>query len=71
MSHIQAAKDPNWDPAMKEEYDAFIKRGTWKLVRGPVATNIIPPMWLFRNKFKADGTLSRYKVRFLANGKSQ
>ncbi|CAA7022367.1 unnamed protein product [Microthlaspi erraticum] len=28
-------------------------------------------MWLFTHKFKADGTLSRYKARLVANGKSQ
>ncbi|KAG7600292.1 GAG-pre-integrase domain [Arabidopsis suecica] len=71
VSHVQAAKDPNWTPAMKDEYDALIKRGTWRLVPRPVATNIIRSMWLFRHKFKADGTLSRYKARLVANGKSQ
>ncbi|CAE6128258.1 unnamed protein product [Arabidopsis arenosa] len=28
-------------------------------------------MWLFRHKFDADGKLSRYKARLVANGKSQ
>lgn len=28
-------------------------------------------MWFFRNKFKADGTLPRYKALLVANGKSQ
>ncbi|GKE11759.1 ribonuclease H-like domain-containing protein, partial [Tanacetum coccineum] len=28
-------------------------------------------MWLFKHKFYADGTLSRYKARFVANGSSQ
>ncbi|GJW13536.1 ribonuclease H-like domain-containing protein [Tanacetum coccineum] len=28
-------------------------------------------MWLFRHKYLADGTLSRYKARFVANGSTQ
>ena len=28
-------------------------------------------MWLFRHKFDADGKLSRYKARLVANGKSK
>nr|GEY59670.1 NBS-containing resistance-like protein [Tanacetum cinerariifolium] len=28
-------------------------------------------MWLFRHKFLADGTLSRYKARLVANGSTQ
>ncbi|XP_019091051.1 PREDICTED: uncharacterized protein LOC109128675 [Camelina sativa] len=71
LSHVQALKDPNWTPAVIEEYDALIKRKTWKLVPRPKATNIIRCMWLFRHKFKEDGTLARYKVRLVANGKSQ
>lgn len=55
---------------MIEEYDAHIKHGTWKLVPRPVATNIIRSFWLFRHKFKADCTLSQFKARLVANGKS-
>nr|GEY64008.1 ribonuclease H-like domain-containing protein [Tanacetum cinerariifolium] len=28
-------------------------------------------MWLFRHKYLADGTLSRYKARLVANGSTQ
>ncbi|GKF70876.1 ribonuclease H-like domain-containing protein, partial [Tanacetum coccineum] len=28
-------------------------------------------MWLFKHKFHADGTLSRYKARLVANGGNQ
>ncbi|GJX38724.1 ribonuclease H-like domain-containing protein [Tanacetum coccineum] len=33
--------------------------------------NIVRSMWLFKCKFHADGTLSRYKARLVANGSSQ
>ncbi|GJW52933.1 ribonuclease H-like domain-containing protein [Tanacetum coccineum] len=37
----------------------------------PKGVNIVRCMWLFRHKFLADGTLSRYKARLVANGSTQ
>ncbi|GKB40311.1 ribonuclease H-like domain-containing protein [Tanacetum coccineum] len=37
----------------------------------PEGANIVRCMWLFRHKFLADGTLSRYKARLVANGSTQ
>lgn len=71
LSHVQAAKDPHWNESMGEEYNAHVKRGTWVLVPRPLHTNIIRSMWLYRQKFNADGTLKRHKSRLVANGKSQ
>ncbi|GKF87715.1 ribonuclease H-like domain-containing protein, partial [Tanacetum coccineum] len=41
------------------------------LVPRPLDTNIVRCMWLFRHKYLADGTLSRYKARLVANGSTQ
>ncbi|XP_071727594.1 uncharacterized protein [Rutidosis leptorrhynchoides] len=70
-SYSNAFNDPNWHNAMNEEYNALIKNGTWTLVPRPTNTNIVRSMWLFKQKFNADGTLSRYKARLVANGRSQ
>nr|GEV57641.1 ribonuclease H-like domain-containing protein [Tanacetum cinerariifolium] len=37
----------------------------------PASVNMVRSMWLFKHKFHADGTLSRYKARLVANGSSQ
>ncbi|GKA11862.1 ribonuclease H-like domain-containing protein [Tanacetum coccineum] len=37
----------------------------------PLNVNLVRSMWLFKHKFHADGTLSRYKARLVANGSSQ
>lgn len=70
-SHILALKDPHWHRAMTDEYNALIKKSTWVLVPRPPNTNIVRSMWLFKHKFLADGTLSRYKARLVANGHCQ
>nr|GEX96223.1 ribonuclease H-like domain-containing protein [Tanacetum cinerariifolium] len=56
---------------MLDEYNALIKNGTWILVPKPVGVNMVRSMWLFKHKFHANGTLSRYKARLVANGSSQ
>nr|GEV46483.1 ribonuclease H-like domain-containing protein [Tanacetum cinerariifolium] len=66
-----ALKDPQWRNAMYDEYNALVKNGTWLLVLRPGNVNMVRSIWLFKHKFHADGTLSRYKARLVANGSSQ
>ncbi|CAA7043620.1 unnamed protein product [Microthlaspi erraticum] len=70
-SHIEAAKDPNWNPAMGDEYSALINMGTWSLVPRPKSAKVVCSLWNYRHKFDAGGKLARHKARLLANGKSQ
>nr|GFA11802.1 ribonuclease H-like domain-containing protein [Tanacetum cinerariifolium] len=70
-SPFLAWKDPNWCNAMYDEYNALVKNGTWILVPRPDDANLVRSMWLFKHKFHADGMLSRYKARLVANGSSQ
>ncbi|KAJ0568595.1 putative RNA-directed DNA polymerase [Helianthus annuus] len=56
---------------MLTEYKALIDNDTWELVPRPASHPIIRCMWLFRHKFKQDGSLERYKARLVVNGKSQ
>ncbi|GJR92546.1 ribonuclease H-like domain-containing protein [Tanacetum coccineum] len=70
-SYLLALKDPNWNKAMVDEYNALISNGTWALVSCPTNVNVVHSMWIFRHKFNADGSLSRYKARLVADGHSQ
>nr|GEW75866.1 ribonuclease H-like domain-containing protein [Tanacetum cinerariifolium] len=70
-SYHDAFSGPNWQNAMHDEYHALIKNKTWTLVPRPPDTNIVSCMWLFHHKYLADGTLSRYKARLVANGSTQ
>nr|GEV84567.1 ribonuclease H-like domain-containing protein [Tanacetum cinerariifolium] len=56
---------------MNDEYHALIKNNTWTLVPRPTDANIVCCMWLFRHKYLADGTVSRYKARLVVNGSTQ
>ncbi|GJS17817.1 ribonuclease H-like domain-containing protein [Tanacetum coccineum] len=66
-----ALSDPNWRDVMYDEYNALIKNSTWVLILKPPNVNVVRSMWLFRDKYHADSTLSRCKARLVANGRSQ
>nr|GEV65099.1 ribonuclease H-like domain-containing protein [Tanacetum cinerariifolium] len=70
-SHIHALRDLNWKEAMFDEYNALITNETWVLVPRSANVIVVRSMWLFKHKFNADGSLSRYKARLVANGRSQ
>ncbi|GJY06859.1 ribonuclease H-like domain-containing protein [Tanacetum coccineum] len=70
-TYRDAFLDSNWTNAMQDEYNALIKNRTWTLVPRPPDANVVRCMWLFRHKFLADGTLSRYKAWLVANGSTQ
>ncbi|GJW70603.1 ribonuclease H-like domain-containing protein [Tanacetum coccineum] len=70
-SYRDVFNDPNWKNVMRDEYTALIKNKTWNLVPRLTNTNIVRCMWLFRHKYMADGTLSRYKARLVVNGSAQ
>ncbi|GJW81924.1 ribonuclease H-like domain-containing protein [Tanacetum coccineum] len=70
-SYVDAFNDPNWQNAMQDEYIALIINNIWSLVPRPMDAYFVRCMWLFRHKYLADGTLSRYKARLVANGSTR
>jgi histone deacetylase 1/2 len=64
----QALLSSHWHAAMKEEYDALIRNNTWTLVPPPVHKQPIGCKWVFRVKENPDGTIHKYKARFVATG---
>jgi hypothetical protein len=63
--------DPVWRSAMLEEYDALLQNHTWDLVPRPRQANVVTGKWIFKHKFSADGTLERYKARWVLRGFTQ
>jgi hypothetical protein len=63
--------DPNWHVAMEAEYSTLLTNDTWDLLPRPPRANVMIGKWVFKNKFKADGTLERYKARWVLRGFTQ
>ena len=66
-----AVKDPCWYAAMKHEFDALQANRTWTLVPRPSGARVISGKWVFKHKLNPDGTLERYKARWVVRGFNQ
>jgi hypothetical protein len=66
-----ALLDPHWRREMEEEYVALVANQTWDLVPRPPGTNVITGKWIWTHKRRADGTLERYKARWVLQGFTQ
>jgi hypothetical protein len=54
-----------------EEYAALVANQTWDLVPRPPGTNVVIGKWIWMHKRRADGTLERYKARWVLRGFTQ
>lgn len=59
----QALKHPSWRTAMQEEFDALQRNQTWSLVPSSEAPNLIGFKWVYRTKYKSDGSILLTKAR--------
>ncbi|CAI7847768.1 unnamed protein product [Closterium sp. NIES-53] len=62
-----------WREAMDRELKALKERNTWKVVPISMAQNktILTGKWVFRVKTKADGTIDKFKARWVVRGFDQ
>ena len=51
---------------MDTEYHALLNNNTWLLVPPPPHANIIRCKWVFKLKYKSDGSVDHYKARLVA-----
>ncbi|KAK9078295.1 hypothetical protein SSX86_002352 [Deinandra increscens subsp. villosa] len=70
-THTSALKREEWKEAMVTELQALHKNNTWLLVPRPPNRNIVGSKWLFRTKYRSDGSIERRKARLVAQGYSQ
>ena len=60
-----------WIEATQKEYNALIENKTWVLSPLPPARKAIGSRWVFKIKRHDDGTIDKFKTRFVAQGFSQ
>src|ERR1051325_5194932 len=54
--------------AMKEELEAIKRNKTWELTELPMEKKAINVRWVFKVKFKPDGSVGKHKARLVARG---
>ncbi|GKV47997.1 hypothetical protein SLEP1_g54840 [Rubroshorea leprosula] len=70
-NYSQAVKDENWRQAMETEIKALEDNQTWILTDLPEGKVPIGCKWVYKIKYKTDGTIERYKARLVAKGFTQ
>ncbi|CAA7057512.1 unnamed protein product [Microthlaspi erraticum] len=60
-----------WCDAMKVEIGALELNKTWDLVKLPPGKRAIGCKWVYKIKYRSDGTIERYKARLVILGNNQ
>lgn len=60
-----ALQDLNWRLAMAAEHKALLRNRTWRLVDRSPGANVVTGEWIFKHKLNRDGSLERYKARWV------
>ena len=56
---------------MIEEYQSIMKNDVWDVVPRPEGKSVVTSKWIYKIKHAIDGSIEKYKARFVAHGFSQ
>ena len=70
-SYQEAAENQVWKDAMVEEYSSIMQNDVWEVVPRPTDRAVVGSRWIYKIKHGADGSIEKYKARFVAKGFSQ
>ena len=51
-----------------EEYNSIMENGVWEVVPRLEGKSVVTSKWLYKIKHVADGSIKKYKARFVACG---
>jgi hypothetical protein len=69
--HGEAVGQQVWKNAMTEEYQSIMKNDVWNIVLRSEGKSVVTSKWIYKIKHVADGSVEKYKVKFVARGFSQ
>jgi hypothetical protein len=56
---------------MIEEHQSIMKNDVWGIVPRPKEKSVVTSKWVYKIKHAVDGSVDKYKTRFVARGFSQ
>ena len=70
-TYEEASKHQCWRDAMTEEYESILKNDVWDIVLKPEGKSVVTSKWIFKIKHATNGSVEKYKARFVTRGFSQ
>lgn len=70
-THEKANKHKEWKNAMLEEYQSVMKNDVWEIVPRLKDKLVVTSKWVYKIKHVVDGSIDKYKARFVTRGFSQ
>lgn len=64
----EANKDPKWRLAIADEFNALLENKTLELVRRTTNMSVVTYKWIYKIKYRSDGSVERPKTRLIARG---
>jgi hypothetical protein len=70
-NYEEVAKKKEWKDVMVEEYQSIVKNDVWDVVPRAKEKSVMSSKWIFKTKHVVDGSIEKYKARFVALGFSR
>jgi hypothetical protein len=67
----EVVKKEQWKEAMVEEHQSIMRNEVWEIVPRPKEKSVVTSKWVYKIKHATDGSVHKYKARFMARGFSQ
>ncbi|GJW18350.1 retrovirus-related pol polyprotein from transposon RE2 [Tanacetum coccineum] len=71
VTYYEAIKDKRWRSAMDSELKALEQNKTWTIDKLPPNKKALRCKWVYKIKYKSDGTIERFKARLVILGNHQ
>ena len=63
--HGEAIGQRVWQDVKTEEYQSIMKNDVWDIVTRPQGNFVVNSKWIYNIKHAVDGSVEKYKVRFV------
>ena len=70
-NYEEVTESKEWKDAMIKEYQPIMKNDVWDVFRRPEGNLVVTSKWIYKIKHVADGSIEKYKARFMVRGFSR
>eukprot|EP01018_Ginkgo_biloba_P006556 Gb_31929 [translate_table: standard] len=71
LSFDEAVNKVQWQNAMESDFDALVRNDTSTLMELPLDKDVIGTKWIYKIKYKFDGSIDKHKARLVTKGYAQ